>query len=451
MTKLFDDFDGISAQAWKQKIQMDLKGADYNNTLIWHSREGIDVKPFYHRDDFSEPFLNVETKSTHFKILKEIHAGDVKQANHQAIASLKEGIECISFRITNETNSLAELFKGLESIPIHLTFEILNDAIIDEIIALGKTYKLCLELDIIGHLAHSGNWYHNLKEDHRLLEKIISASNLFETTLSIDMSLYQNSGANMIQQLAYGLAHATEYLNHFKDGLNNSLLCRVSIGSNYFFEIAKLRALRLLWTSIASNFNAPTECVIVASPSRRNKTIYDYNTNMLRTTTECMSAILGGADVISNMPYDAVYHKANDFGDRISKNQLLILKHESYFNWVENPSDGAYYIESLTQQLAEKALTLFKDIEKNGGFLVQLKEGTIQRKIKESAQKEQEAFDSGEEILLGTNKHPNDQDKMKHDIELYPFLKIKKRKTLIEPILIKRLAEKIEQERLKIE
>jgi len=253
----------------------------------------------------------------------------------------------------------------------------------------------------------------------------------------------------MVQQLAYGLAHANEYLNHFDEKVVNQINFNVSVGTNYLFEIAKLRALQLLWKTLASEYSSNfSDCHIFASPTKRNKTIYDYNTNMLRTTTECMSAILGGANTICNLPYDAIYHKDNEFGERIARNQLLILKHESYFDKVNNPVDGAYYIESLTQQMAEKALVLFKNIEVNGGFLKQLKEGTIQRKIKESATKEQELFNDKKEILLGTNKHPNPNDKMKHDLELYPFIKTRIRKTLIEPIIEKRLAETLEQERL---
>jgi methylmalonyl-CoA mutase len=169
---------------------------------------------------------------------------------------------------------------------------------------------------------------------------------------------------------------------------------------------------------------------------------------MLRTTTESMSAVIGGANTVFNLPYDAIYHKSNDFGERIARNQLLILKAESYFDMVSNPADGSYYIETLTNELAEKALALFKEIEKAGGFLVMLKEGTFQRKIQESAQKEQQQFESGQLTLVGTNKHVNDKDRMKNDLELYPFLKIKSRKTIIQPILEKRLAEKTEQERL---
>jgi methylmalonyl-CoA mutase len=164
-----------------------------------------------------------------------------------------------------------------------------------------------------------------------------------------------------------------------------------------------------------------------------------------------MSAILGGANAVSNLAYDAIYHKDNEFGDRISRNQLLVLKKESYFDKVNNPADGAYYVEEITKQLAEKALVLFKEIEANDGFITQLIEGTIQRKIKESAEKEQTLFDEGKEILLGTNKYPNKNDRMKDDLELYPFVKIQPRKTLITPIIEKRLAEKLEQERLTTE
>src|SRR5690606_37466381 len=160
------------------------------------------------------------------------------------------------------------------------------------------------------------------------------------------------------RQLAYALAQLNEYLNAFasKPETVNKTIFKVATGSNYFFEIAKIRALRLLYASLAKEYAINAECHIVAMPSKRNKTLYDYNVNMLRTTTECMSAVLGGADTICNLPYDALYHKSNEFGERISRNQLLILKHESYFDSVTNASDGSYYIESLTTQLAEKAL-----------------------------------------------------------------------------------------------
>ena len=214
----------------------------------------------------------------------------------------------------------------------------------------------------------------------------------------------------------------------------------MAVGSNYFFEIAKIRALKLLWSTIASEFNVNVNCKIIATPTKRNKSIYDYNNNMLRTTTECMSAILGGADIICNLPYDVIYHKDNEFGSRIARNQLLILKHESYFDKVENVVDGNYYINKLTTQFAEKSLHLFKDIEQSGGLLEQLKQGTIQRKIKESANKELALFNEGKLILLGANKQPNKAETVKNNLELYPFVKHNPVKTIIAPIIESRLA-----------
>jgi methylmalonyl-CoA mutase len=306
-----------------------------------------------------------------------------------------------------------------------------------------------VQIDPISNLAKDGNWHKNLDSDFDILNTIsISCQNI--NFLSIDGSLYQNAGANIVQQIAYTLAHANEYFNRVAT-ISKPIVLHVAVGTNYFFEIAKLRSLRLLFDLVAKEYDHNLSCHILAIPTKRNKTLYDYNVNMLRTTTECMSAILGGADAVSNLAYDALYHKDNEFGDRISRNQLLVLKHESYFDKVANPADGSYYIENLTQQLSEKALTLFKDIEANGGFITQLIEGTIQRKIQESASKEQDLFDSGKEILLGTNKYPNKNDRMSHDLELFPFVKTKPRKTLVSPIIEKRLAEKMEIERLETE
>jgi len=137
-------------------------------------------------------------------------------------------------------------------------------------------------------------------------------------------------------------------------------------------------------------------------PSLRNKSIYDYNVNMLRTTTECMSAILGGANVVNNVSYDTIFHKSNAFGERIARNQLLILQDESYLNTAQQAVKGTYYIEALSIQIAEKALKIFKEIEQKGGFVNQLMAGVIQRKINENAKKEQAQFDVGENYnLLG--------------------------------------------------
>ncbi|APY10498.1 methylmalonyl-CoA mutase [Seonamhaeicola sp. S2-3] len=447
---LFKEFDSVSAKQWKQKIQFDLKGADYNDTLVWHTNNDISVKPFYHSDDFKTfpPVSN--TKATNWKICETIFVANTEKSNLKSINALNKGADSIKFIIPSKDVSIESLLKNihLTSTEIHFELQFLSPNFVTELIKTSTEKNFYINVDVIGNLAKTGNWFNNLNDDFLEFKTIVNQTN----SLCINASLYQNAGANMVQQLAYTLAHTNEYLNYLKDiNKTTNVIFNVSIGSNYFFEIAKLRALRLLWETLASEYQINTNCHIFATPTKRNKTIYDYNTNMLRTTTECMSAILGGANTINNLPYDAIFHKNNEFSDRIARNQLLILKHESYFNKVNNPADGAYYIESLTNQLADKALTLFKNIESNGGFLKQLKVGTVQRKIKEYAAKEQNQFNAGKEILLGSNKHPNPKDKMKGNLELYPFVKTYQRKTLIEPIIEKRLAENLEQQRLKEE
>jgi methylmalonyl-CoA mutase len=448
---LFQEFEKISSKQWKQQIQFDLKGADYNEKLVWESPEGIKVKPFYHNDE-DVSTKTIETKASEFKILQNIYVFDVEKSNLKAIDSLNRGAESIRFTIENDTISIENLLKNLplENVTFYFNLKFLSIDFVTKITEFASKNKavFIIQIDPIGQLAKDGNWFSSLNTDFKTLNQITQKTNI--SILTIQTGIYQNAGANMVQQLAYTLAHVNEYFNRVEN-LNQPITIEVSVGTNYFFEIAKLRALRILFNTLAKEYNHSYECNILVTPTKRNKTIYDYNVNMLRTTIECMSAILGGANSISNLPYDAIYHKDNEFGDRIARNQLLVLKKESYFDKVNNPADGAYYIESLTEQLAEKALTLFKDIEANGGFITQLIEGTIQRKINESAQKEQDLFDSGKEVLLGTNKYPNKNDKMKHDLELYPFVKINPRKTLITPIIEKRLAEKMEQERLNAE
>ncbi|PVW14620.1 methylmalonyl-CoA mutase subunit beta [Marixanthomonas spongiae] len=472
MSDLFKEFAPVSAKEWKQKIQADLKGADYNESLVWQSPEGIHVKPFYHPDDFENPFPPISGQPTTWNIAQHIFIDDEAVANKLALDAVERGAEAIILSAEKKF-AIEKVFKNFpfEETPIYFNLTFFSEEFLLHLKSYlsKKNATVHYNIDIIGNLTRTGNWFHNLKEDHRVLEKFVS-ENPSEAIISIDTTGYQNAGATIMQQLAYALAHANEYLNHFENvslspSINSGqakvegatiqqslqITFKLAVGSNYFFEIAKIRALRKGYAALASEYGFSETCHIMATPSKRNKTLYDYNTNMLRTTTECMSAILGGADIICNLPYDALYHKSNEFGERISRNQLLVLKEESYFDTVSNAADGTYYIESLTDDLAEKALELFKSIEKGGGFLKQLKEGKIQQKIKESAEKEQQLFNQEELKLVGTNYHTNPEDRMKNAFDLYPFVKIKPRKTIIAPIIEKRLAEQTEQERLKQE
>jgi methylmalonyl-CoA mutase len=451
-TPLFSEFQPLSSKQWKQQIQFELDGKDYNETLVWDSLEKIKIKPFYHSDDIQTQF-DPKTEASKFKIGETIFVKNIEKSNQNALNSIMAGATSIWFIIDDEHINIEILVAkiNLKKVQIYFKTSFLSTAFVEKIEALAKKNDCifyCI-IDPIGHLAKDGNWYKT--PDNNNFEPLKQFSkNLKNTaTISIDSSLYQNAGASIIQQLAYSLAHANEYFDQIETYQQNFVF-QVAIGGNYFFEIAKLRALRLLFATLAGAYQHDLDCHIVAIPSKRNKSIFDANSNILRTTTESMAAILGGANVIFNLPHDALHQKNNTFSSRIARNQLLILKEESYFDKVNNPADGSYYIDYLTNQFATQALDLFKEIEKNGGFLAQLKTGKIQAKISENAAKEQLLFDEGKEVLVGTNKYLDNEESLENELELFPFIKIKARKTLVVPIIEKRWAEKNEQKRLKI-
>ncbi|TLP75673.1 methylmalonyl-CoA mutase [Maribacter sp. ACAM166] len=450
---LFDNFREVSAKEWKQNIQYDLKGKDYNEKVVWDSPEGIKVKPFYHADDFLEQNTILTTDSRTWKIGQDIYAGNAIMANEAARKSLKKGAEAIRFIIPSTDINASTLLNNIDlnTNLVYLDMRFLSKEYISNIFKnISNANTIRFQVDPIGHLSKTGNWYQSLSSDLAILNELAQLK--VDNLVSVDLTLYENAGSDMTQQLGYALSHANEYLNQFnKNGSLDKLKdieFKVAVGGNYFFEIAKIRALRKLWKILAGAYEVFPNCHITAIPSKRNKTIYDYNVNMIRTTTECMSAVLGSADTVFNLPYDTVYKKDNDFAERIALNQLVLLKEESYFNKVENPAEGSYYIETITNQLAEKALIIFKTIEKEGGFLHQLKNHSIQNKIADNAKKQQESFSAKKAVLVGTNAYQNGEDIMGGELEIYPFVKKNPRKTLITPIIEKRLAEELEQNRL---
>ncbi|MCF6240534.1 MAG: methylmalonyl-CoA mutase family protein [Bacteroidales bacterium] len=373
-----------------------------------------------------------------------------KIANKIAKNAIEKGADSVMF-IAHKPFDFKKLFQEIDLVNKHLVLKIhfLDEAFLIQLIQFVKDKNVDLFIDIIGNLVRSGNWFFSEEKDVEIIKKLLHESENKLNIIGVDAAIYQNSGANNVQQISYALSHFMAYLD--KNIQPKKILFNFAIGSNYFFEIAKIRAFRYLFTLISREMDLDIALKISTIPSKRNKTIYDYNVNLLRTTTEQMSALLAGSEYVCTLPYDAIYHKSNDFGERIARNQLLILKQESYFKDAYKLADGAYYIENITLQLVEKALVLLKDIDKNNGFLAQLKKGTIQRKIEESASKEQKQFDAGNLVLLGTNKYPNEKDKMKTDLELFPFVKYQPRKTVIKPIIEKRLSEQIEKQRLENE
>ena len=447
---LIAGFDNLDSKEWKQLIQYNLKGADYNETLVWESPEGIKVKPFYHSDEAVADYSLNTPKG--FAITQKIYVFDIEKSNAKAHQLLNRGAERIYFIIPNKEVKIVQLFKNFNAstAPFYVQTEFLDVDYTNTLMAFAKANSIQIIAlnDAVGQLVQDGNWFTNLNEDFDVLNILNANSN--SPFLSVNANQYLEAGANTVQELAYTVAHVNEYFNRIEN-IAQPITIQLAINGNYFFQIAKIRALRLILDSLAKEYNFTAGFHIIAQPAMRNKTLYDYNVNMLRTTTECMSAILGGVDAVSNLSYDALYHKSNEFGDRIARNQLLILKSESYLEQVANPADGSYYIENITQQLAEKALDIFKLIEQKDGFISQLFEGTIQRKTEEIHLQELERIANGKDVLVGTTKYQNKNDKMKNDLELFPFQKINPRKTIIKPLVAKRVAEAIEKERLETE
>jgi methylmalonyl-CoA mutase len=436
---LFAEFNAVSSKQWKQKIQYELNGADYNQSVIWESLEGIKVKPFYHRDE-TQKILKINTSKKAISC-QNVYVFDIEKTIAKVVQAIENNADSFIFTIENKT---IDLCKVLEKIPpkidVYFNFNFFDKAYLKKIDALAQQ-KNCIyycNIDPIGHLSKNGNWINTEEKDNfdALNNTINETSNL--ALLSVNGDLYQNVGANCVQQIAFTLAHCVEYFSRISN-IKHPILIPISVGSDYFFEIAKLRALRYLFDIIIKEFGFNQTCKLIVFPTKRNKTIYHASENELKIQAECESAILGGADVIYTFPSDFLYKKTNYKSTIKAQKQLEMVVQ----NCDSSQINGSYFVENLTLEIAEKALKMFKKIEQDGGFLTLLKEEKIQQKIKESAEKEQKNFDATYKI--------DSIEKIKNEIELYPFLKINPRKIIVPPLLPKRLAESHEKKQLELE
>ena len=456
MEKILDEFIKIDSKLWNKKIKDDLIKLGHSSIPSYNSKENIKIKPFYTSEDLNNLKNSDSNYPNSWAICQNITADNSSDANIKALELINKGAESMNFIIQNDSILCNDLLKNIDIEKTELFFKIkfhsnsylksLNDIIKSSSTSFNISY------DPIGSLVKTGSWESSMNEDLDKLNKNINILEKFNNVIIVNSGLYQNSGANIFEEIAFTLSHANEYLNHLNGKCANKIAFNISMGSNYFFEIAKLKALRLLWSTITKEYNNEINFPhIIAKPSKRNKTIYDYNNNILRTTTECMSAILGGANTISNITYDSIFNNKNEYSDKIALNQLLIIKHETYIDKVKNAADGSYYINSLTNTIAEESLRIFKDMENNGGFISALEKNIIQKRIDKSHRIEQELFNNNKEKLLGINIFTDIDQKIKSEINKPIFTKSNTRKTKIKPISEIRLAEEIELSRIKNE
>lgn len=392
---IFDNFPTITDKEWKLQVQAELKGLDYNETLVWGTRDDINVKPLYTKNDVDYAQLQpLPRQAKDWKIIAKYNG------NPQQDDSFLYG-----FTLTAQE---AIETKPAPYLDLFVQYNAEEKADLEQLSKLPNlTY---LDFDPLGYFAQNGLWNFNSKEktiEHT--QKILQLASL-EKAISIQADIYQNAGANHVQQLALALLHGAEYLDLFGKEVASKIYFKMAVGSNFFFEIAKLRAFRFLWKLITEQYGLDDYTFLFVENSQRNKSKLDIYNNVIRSTIEANSAILGSADAVYIHSYDEL---TNDtaFGQEVAAKQQLLLKRESFMDQYTDPVAGSFYLESLTNQLAEKALELFKTLHNYGGFIAGLENNTIQELVYSSDKKEKNDFLEGKISLIGVNKFRNPDEK----------------------------------------
>ncbi len=452
--KLFEEFPPVSSREWEEKIAEDLKGADYEKKLIWKTAEGIKVNPYYRAEDLkavsylgtlpgeNSYLRNQQLKDNTWEVRQCIKTPDVAEANRIAAEALSKGATALSLN-AKEVRNTAHLEKLLEGIsPVHTdihyygarNYKVLLNRLVEHCKNRGSDpakLRGSFDFDPISFVLLRGDFYQSLEGDMDDLADFLEYGSHVAPgmrLISVNGHYFHNSGANSVQELALSMASASDYIARLAnaDQAVNIILPRITFimaaGSNYFFEIAKFRAARLLWARIAAQYHpAPKPegltAHLQAVTSNYNKTVYDPFVNLLRSTTEAMSAAIAGADSITVFPYDAPFFDSNEFSTRIARNQQILLKEESYLDKVIDPSAGSYYIESLTHSMAEHAWDMFVKIEQMGGMLEVVKAGFVQDEIEKNNIQRQQDLANRRMILLGTNQYPNPEERMLNKIQ----------------------------------
>ena len=443
--KLFTEFQAPTTQEWLDKIEVDLKGADFNKKLVWRTNEGFNVQPFYRREDVLKlktpdslpgefPFVRGNKKDDNtWYIRQDIVADDAAEANKKALDILNKGIDSLGFYIPGEKVSAAFI-------------ETLLDQILCDIVEVNfhTCQRHALELAQILTAYFEKKGYDKEKIvgsiDFDPMKKMVmkgkdtsevlaTAPQLVEALkdypqfrcICVNTVALNNAGAYIVQELGYALAWGNEYLQQLVDaGVDVDLAAKkikfnMGVSENYFMELAKFRAARMLWAQIVKQYEPKCDCAckmcVNAVTSEYNQTLFDSYVNLLRSQTEAMSAALAGVHSMVVTPFDVTYEAPTDFSERIARNQQLLLKEECHFNTVVDPGAGSYYVEHLTDSLAVEGWKIFLKVEEEGGFLAAVKAGTIQDDINATNVKRHGDAAKRKEFLLGTNQFPNFTEK----------------------------------------
>lgn len=453
--KLFSEFPPVSSESWNDVVNADLKGADYEKKLIWRSDEGFKVRPYYRAEDLNGinyldslpddfPYVRgTKISRNNWEIVQEINETDPLKANEIAKEAALKGATIIAFNVKKigNYNELTSLLTGLDLEKTGIQFNHSSDYV--SLVALFRDYiiekgfkkdkvKGSVDFDAVTYCLKNNRFYISKEEDlNKSLQLIKLTEDMPEfKVINVNGLAMHNAGSTIVQEVGYALGIANEYLAYgVSKGMPvDKIACKMqmtlSVGSNYFMEIAKFRATRLLWATILDQYKPQNELAyklyINTVASSWNKTIYDPYVNMLRSTTEGMAAAIGGADSISLKPYDVAFKPDDDFSRRNARNIQVILKEEAFFNKVADPAAGSYYIENLTDSIAENAWNLFRHVEMEGGVITLIEKGEVKADIEKSCQKRDMDIATRKYILLGTNQYPNPGEMMYDKVQMVP-------------------------------
>ena len=447
--KLFAEFPPVSTEQWEAVITTDLKGADYERKLVWKTAEGFNVRPYYRAEDLEGvEFLGSQAgefpyvRGTHacndWRIHQTVNVECPKAANQEALALLNAGVNSLGFCLCGagevDAAFVDTLLDGICIPAVELTFCGTNfvskaNAILAKVEASGiakDEVKMNFVFDpIVKDLSQKGIYCCGDTEGTACYEAVTefikkTADYKYIRVVNVSGAIFSNAGSTIVEELAFSLAAGHDYLVKLTEaGLPVDLVARkirfsFAVTSNYFMEIAKFRAARMLWANIVKGYNPEKECSCKmfahATTSTWNQTVYDPYVNMWRGTTEAMSATLAGVHSLEVTPFNASYETPDEFSKRIARNVELLLKHESHFDQVVDPAGGSYYIETLTKSIAAEAWKLFLEVEEKGGYVAAFKAGYIVDRVKASAAAKDKNIATRRQVLLGANQYPNFTD-----------------------------------------
>ena len=418
----FTEFPAVTTAEWQARLTRDLKGQD-PATLRWPLPDGFALEPFYHREALEAlpheaqplghplaPWLNLPT-------LHVPADSDGHPQIAQAAEALQKGADGIHFELaTTGSFDVAHLAAMLPLASTFIAYTVTEgpDKLLTSLIttapgtALRGFLRFCPSGEPEGA---EGPLYQSA------LRRCVGLTRAMPDfrALAINGAYFGNRGSTPTQQVAFSLNTAAALLSELPNAevsleeVARTMHVHLAILPTYFQQIAKLRAFRRLWATLLHAFGLPAEVAqslrLHAVTSTWTLTTLDPHTNLLRHTTEAMSAVLGGADSLSVAPFDALFAEANDFSARLARNLSIILREESHLGRVQDPAAGSYFIETFTDQLAREAWATFQRLEAAGG-LPKVR-GQMLEEIRETANATFRRIASGQQVMVGTNKFQN--------------------------------------------